>query len=218
MNATLHRLVLIVLIAGWPSGALAHMPAPGMEGFYVGLLYPLSTPAQALLLLALGLMPGGFETDRIRAFLGGFLLGMVTGVLASSSHDAFFYWILGAAIAASGLAALTPGRQECAALALTTVGGFFLGAMSRDAGPVQDQLTVILGTFLSANVALLLVSVNVDWLQEKVALNWVPIAVRVAAAWVAAISLLLLALIAQPILVANQSDASRSNPVLELER
>ena len=63
--------------AAWPVPAYAHSPVPGIEGFYIGLLHPFSTPAQALLMLGLGLLIGGFD----KRFFGWPFLAFVIFVL-----------------------------------------------------------------------------------------------------------------------------------------
>ena len=165
-----------------------------MEGFYQGLAYPFVTPAQMLLLLALGLLAGGFETERIRWFLAVFLIAMLGGIFAMTVSDAVVVALLGLAVGASALAALAPGRFHPVVLAVMAAGGFLIGAMARDPGPWLEQVAVILGTFLGANFGLLLFAVGPDLVKEQAPWSWVPIAFRVAAAWVAAIALLLLAL------------------------
>lgn len=198
MSGAVRLAGLAALAAATPEAAWAHMPAPGMDGFYRGVAYPFVTPPQALLLLALSVMIGSFETYRIRVFLGAFCLAMGLGVLVAADGEAPHAAMLIAATASSTLAALAPGRLWPAALGAVGCGGLLFGLAARDPGPVADQATVIIGTALAVNLALLMISVLVDMVTEQAPRRWASIAVRVVAAWIAAISLLLLALLFAP--------------------
>jgi hydrogenase/urease accessory protein HupE len=70
-----------------PKPAYAHSPIPGIEGFYVGLLHPFSTPSQALLMLGLGLLISGLRQKHYPSGLGVFLFSMLATLLVGPSLD-----------------------------------------------------------------------------------------------------------------------------------
>ena len=194
MSSFTRLIGFLALFVVAPTPALAHMPVPGIEGFYLGLAHPFATPSHALLLLALGVLAGGFETERIQGFLGAFFLGMLTGLLEFGGKFVLHETMLATAVAASALAALAPAGFWMPAISATALGGFLLGVMTRDPGDIQDQLTVIAGTIVGANLGLLFFAAGLDWVREKAPWHWVMVAIRIAAAWISAISLLLFAL------------------------
>ncbi|MEM9724180.1 MAG: hypothetical protein AAF909_01795 [Pseudomonadota bacterium] len=156
------------------------------------------TPSHLLLLLALGVLAGRLETDRIPLFLVAFLLGLAAGVVALGGYALAEATLLAAALTVAVWAALARPRLWRPAAALGGLGGVLMGAMARDPGPLQPQLTVTAGTLLAATLAPLLLAAAVDWVEEQAPGPWVRIATRVAAAWIGAIALLLLALTVAP--------------------
>ena len=179
------------------------MPVPGAEGFYLGLAHPFVTPSHFLLLMALGLLAGSFETDRLREFLGVFFGGVAAGLVLFGGCWQLREAMLAAAIVASVQAALAPARFRSVALSVTALGGVLLGTVARDPGDLEVQLTVITGTVVGANLGMLFISVGADLIREQAPWPWAPVAFRIAAAWIAAIALLLLALLLSPTLVAR---------------
>ncbi len=173
----------------------AHSPVPGIEGFYVGLLHPFSTPAQALLMIGLGLFIAGLEQAHMRnvfsAFFITMLVGILPGIWIAEPDTAMF----GVAMAVCALAALWPGTPLPLALAMIAVGGLFMGQVSiPDPGPERDRIITMSGSFVGANIGLLYVAGGVFFLKERYPQQWLQIGFRVAAAWLGAISLVMLAL------------------------
>lgn len=188
------RGAFLALLSG-AAPAHAHSPVPGIEGFYVGLLHPFSTPSQALLMLGLGFLVGAFAAEKARWLLVGFLVASLVGLAAefrfSNLDPALFSVALGACV----LAALMPGRLAYLALMGAVAGGFLIGDASiPDDGPMQDRLFTMSGSIVGANLALLYVFGATQWINERYRHPSVGIVFRVAAAWAGAISLLMLAL------------------------
>lgn len=175
--------------------ALAHSPVPGIEGFYVGLLHPFSTPSQALLMLGLGFLVGSFAAERARWLLADFLVaslvGLVLGLRLANLDAALF----AAAFAICALAALFPGKLIGLAIAFVCLGGFLIGDASvPDDGPMRDRLFTLSGSIVGANLGLIYLFGGALWIRGRYTWPWVGIAFRVAAAWLGAISLLMFAL------------------------
>jgi hydrogenase/urease accessory protein HupE len=179
--------------------AAAHSPLPGVEGFYAGLLHPLSTPDQAVALLATGLMLGGFAMRRRRPAFGAVTLGLATGMatglaLGTPTSDPA-PWLFGFATLAAALAALAPGRALPLAALLSLGAGTLVGwASLPDAGLPRDRAFTMAGSVTGAALGLLYLAGGLDLLRDRLRAPWLAIALRVLAAWIAAIAFLMLAL------------------------
>ncbi|MEM7251952.1 MAG: HupE/UreJ family protein [Pseudomonadota bacterium] len=184
--------------AAAPSVVFAHAPVEGVEGFYVGIVHPLSTPDQLLALLGLGVMlglrwPAGF--GRIWAV---FLLAMLAGV-AWGQLSGLPLWastaLLLVAIVTTTLAALLPAGIQAASLALAGLVGGLIGVLSTpEPGPLPATIFTIAGSVVGANLALFYVSAGIGALRRKFDQPWFLIGVRVLAAWIGAVSIILIAL------------------------
>ncbi|MBO9410985.1 MULTISPECIES: HupE/UreJ family protein [unclassified Ruegeria] len=184
--------VLLVLAAG---PAAAHSPVPGIKGFYVGLVHPFSTPPQALLMLSLGLLVGGFKPERVRWLLPSFLAASFAGLISAYGLESLDAKMFSIAFAACSTAALFQGKLLPVAIALVCIGAFLIGDASvPEAGPVRDRVFTMSGSMVGANVGFLYLLGGSLWIRERFSKPWVAIAFRVAAAWLGAVSLLMLAL------------------------
>lgn len=189
---------LALALALLPGPAAAHSPVPGIEGFYIGLSHPFSSPGQVLTLLSLGLLFGQRWPERFAlawaVFAAGCVLGAAlgqAGVTPASAEDQ----LLAAALAAGVVAALWPSGPAQLSIALAGIAGVLIGLVSTpDDGPFRAAAITLLGSFVGANLVLLYAAGGVGWLQERVRAAWMRIGLRVAAAWIAAIAALLLAL------------------------
>ena len=181
-----------------PAVAVAHSPIPGIEGFYVGLLHPLSDVAQLLALLALAVMLGlGFRQSAaasLAALALSLLIGIILGQFALTAD-----WLQGGllvvAVAAAATSALLPLLPIMAAVLFALVVGILVGiASTPDPGPLRATLTTLAGSFVGACLLVLYVAGGVDWLRQTYTQHWVQIGIRVVAAWIGAISVLMTAL------------------------
>jgi hydrogenase/urease accessory protein HupE len=190
---------LVLAGACSPDLAFAHgRPIPGLEGFYTGMVHPLSTPPQLLALLALGLLLGqGWPQTFIiawRAFavsvIGGLILG-AAGYGDSVGERA----LIAIALAGSLLAAIAPAWVIIPGTLLASAGGLFLGMVSTpEPGALGATIITITGTYIGANLALFYASGGIGWLRTRFNKPWAVIGFRIIAAWVAAISCLMFAL------------------------
>jgi hydrogenase/urease accessory protein HupE len=178
-----------------PSVAVAHAPVPGVDGFYTGLLHPLSTPSQVLLLLALGFFIGRGTTRAAAVSLALFCVGTLAGVFLGQRAPPPDTGMVVVALLAASLAALAPGRLVPVGLCLAGLGGVGIGIVSRpDPGPLRDVIITAAGALVGTNLAMVYLYGALVWLQERAHHAWLPVALRVAAAWVAAVAVLMLAL------------------------
>lgn len=188
----------ILLCAGATLGAqpaAAHSPVPGIEGFYIGLLHPFSTPAQILLMLGLGLLVGALQPKHIQWAIGVFVFltlgSMLSGLWMADTDTAMF----ALALVLSSSFALWAKIPPPIALLLTAVAAFLLGQVSiPDPGPMRDRVITMTGSFVGANLGLLYLAGGTMYLHERYTQKWVGIAFRIAAAWMGAIALVMLAL------------------------
>ena len=175
--------------------ALAHAPVPGIKGFYIGLIHPFSTPAQALLILGVGLVTAGFPVSKVRWFVSLFFVMSVLGVFVGSATFEPDMAMYCAAVVACTLAALAPGKFPLPVLICAALGGLLIGFVSvPDDGPARDRLFTMTGSIAGANIGLLYLYGISSVIQERFEQDWIGIGFRVLAAWLGAIALLMLAL------------------------
>ena len=182
-------------IALAPGPAAAHAPVPGIEGFYIGLIHPFSTPSQALLMVGLGLVVGSFAVDKVAPLLGAFLVFSFVGLFAGSADWNFETPMFVVAFLACALAALLPGKLQSVAIVFCAIAGFLVGSTSiPDAGPVRDRVATMTGSMVGANVGLLYIFGVMLVINERFTWPGVRVAFRILAAWLGAIALVMLAL------------------------
>jgi hypothetical protein len=188
------RLVWFPFLLG-ADPAFAHAPIPGIKGFYTGLIHPFSTPAQALLILGLGLLIGGLAVEKIRWNWGTFSVSLLAGLIAGSNSLEVDAMMFASAFAACSVAALFPGRLMQVAIVLSAIGGFLTGSASiPEDGEMQDRIITISGSIVGASIGLLYIFGLILVIRERYTWPWVGTALRVVAAWLGAIALLMLAL------------------------
>lgn len=193
MNRFRSLIWLVFLLGAGP--AQAHAPIPGLKGFYIGMLHPFSTPPQALLMIGLGLMVGSFGAARAWPFLGAFLGVAIAGLFIGTAGVEFDWALYGVAVTACAQVALLPGRLMPLALGLTAVGALLIGFYSiPDEGAMRDRIITMTGSMVGANIGLLYLFGATHLIQQRYTWLWVGIAFRVAAAWLGAIALVMLAL------------------------
>lgn len=193
------RLAWLPLLAG--AGPVhAHSPVPGIEGIYVGAIHPFSTPSHVLLMVGLGLLAGAHKAEIARWMLAGFLGACLCGLVFGPRDGIGDATVFAMAFITCSFTALFPRRLLPLAIGLICVGGVMVGVLSiPDDGPARDRIFTMSGSFVGANLGLLYLFGICLVIRERCPWPWVDIAFRVAAAWLAAIALLMLALgFAQP--------------------
>ncbi|WP_158967944.1 hypothetical protein [Chachezhania sediminis] len=194
-----HRWIwLLLAVPGTP--AVAHDASSGLRGLFAGVGHSFSTPSQVLCLLALGLLAGGLVRSGWFPWLGGasaaaFLAGLAAGH-AGLPVDAPLF---AAAFLAAALAALLPGRLPSVAMGLLAAGGFLLGISALpDSGTLVGKAVTIAGSVLGAGLGLVCIAAVADAITARFAAPWVAMGLRVIAAWLGAIALVMLALTVAP--------------------
>lgn len=188
--------LLICLV--FPAAAHAHGTIRGLTGFANGLVHPALVPGQLLALMGLGLALGqqGYEKLRPRLYLFG--AGLCAGLLLSRTiavSVAVDSWLLPVALVSGLCAALQlPAKWADLLLPLALVTGLLVGAGS-SISPLTfwQSVQAFVGSGISAFVLVFYFAglagiIYMDWP------SWVRIGVRVVGSWIAALSLLVLAL------------------------
>lgn len=192
------------LVRGWSGflclcffapGAQAHGALPGMAGFGSGLIHPLVTPAHLLLLLSLALWLAQRRPLQLRAALSTFVPASATGLALSTQIAYAAAWQPLLLCMALGVAALVlTGRRGPAWLPYPAfaLAGLVVGLDSGvDAGaPALAVGVTLLATWLGLSLWLVNGAYYASLLPQR---KWAQIGLRVAASWIAAICLLVLA-------------------------
>ena len=178
-------------VAGWPTGAEAHLVTTGLGPVYDGLLHFVLTPEDLVPVLALALLVGlrGAAHGRRALFVlpAAWLLGGVLGLAAHGSVSpvltSLSFVLLGSLVAADVRLSLA------ATTLLATLLGLAHGYLNGTAMALPGLGAAGLVGIVAAVFALVaLASSCVVPLQAA----WARMSVRVAGSWIAAIGLLLL--------------------------
>ena len=183
---------LLVLAVSEP--ALAHSPIKGIGNFYNGLLHPVLVPAHWLLLIALGLLIGQKGIYVNRAAFAVFLVTTAIGLIGAwLSVGGEMEMILLSAAAIIGLliaSNLSIGSYLSAILAALV--GLLIGIDSaQETLSGRAKLITLIGTGVGICLLLIYSMGFADYFNKK---PWQRVGVRVIGSWVAASSLLVLAL------------------------
>ncbi len=181
-----------------PETSLAHSPIQGIGNFYNGLLHPVLVPAHLLLLMAFGLFLGQQGLKRIEMALGVFaaatIVGLVLAWFSIGTGIENLVLVLSAAVGLLVAISLQMALLWCVIIAL--LAGFLLGidsAQQELSG--QDKLASLFGSGVAIYFLALYPMALADYFKRKV---WQKIAIRIIGSWIAASSLLVLALALAP--------------------
>jgi urease accessory protein len=186
----------IAFFAALPMRAEAHMTAPGMGDFISGVLHPWMTPTHLIILLALGLWLGQHVPLRLALPLKVFVPVSALALALTTCH-----WIVvvpppilvAIAFAAATIVALDARLPGSAAAVLLGAAGLAIGLDSGvETGTPFTIFKTLLGTWVSLGIGLVNIGYYVSLATERKK-KWVDIGVRVAASWIVAISLMMLA-------------------------
>lgn len=181
-----------------PGVSLAHSPIQGIGNFYNGLLHPVLVPAHLLLLVAIGLFLGQQGSRAIQLALGIFAFATVTGLAAAwfsiTGETETLILVLSAVIGLVIAMAPKVALLWCGFGAL--LAGFLLGIDSaQEALSGKDKLLTLFGSGVAIYFLVLYPIALADYSNKKA---WQKIGIRVVGSWVAASSLLVLALSFSP--------------------
>jgi hydrogenase/urease accessory protein HupE len=177
-----------------PKFSLAHSPIEGIDKFYGGLLHPVFVPAHLLLLIALGLFIGQRGAKDNQSAVLVFVVAVAVGLIAAwfSVGNSLEVLILSGAALVGILivSSFAVNRLLCALIA--ALAGLLLGADSaQDTLSDKEKFVSLLGNGLGLYLLFLYPMGLADIFNKK---PWQKIGVRVIGSWIAASSLLVLAL------------------------
>lgn len=187
-----------VLAAG---PASAHSTLPGLEGFYAGITLPVAEPALGIATGALALAAAQAGTERIPRHTAVFLCALLagfgaaaTGVLTPPVEMALLGMALVSALTtAAGLA----GTVAVPLLAAAT--GALAGITALpDPGSGDGWTVTTAGGLIGPLLMFLVISGALDALRERIGGQVAAIGLRIFAAWIAAVALMMLALLLGP--------------------
>ncbi|HZX24180.1 MAG TPA: HupE/UreJ family protein [Woeseiaceae bacterium] len=190
-------LFLAATLGVLPAAAHAHSPVEGMNEFYNGVLHPLLVPAHILLILATGLFIGQRGPRENRLALPAFFLAAAAGLALAGAGVApdTVGGLLLAGTTAIGLLTAA-GRRAPLPLypAAGAFAGFFLGFDSTpEALDGRERILALVGTGVGLNLWLIYACGIADFFSKK---PWQRVGLRILGSWVAASSILVLALTA----------------------
>ncbi|MBA6412510.1 HupE/UreJ family protein [Parahaliea sp. F7430] len=189
------RSFLLLVGLSLPQIAWSHSPIAGIGQFYGGLLHPLMVPAHALALTVFALLIGQSGIRAMRLGYPPFMLCLAVGLVLAGFDISLGLnseqGLLVIALLCAALVALQ-WRPPLSLFAVLGTGlGVLIGADSGVQGlSRQETFAALLGCWLGATIALIVVAGVVELLQRP----WQRIGVRVIGSWGVASSVLVLAL------------------------
>jgi urease accessory protein len=186
------RTGLLVLVLLAPAPALAHLPIEGVGGFYGGLLHPILVPTHVLSLLALGVCIGQQRARRMALLI--FALALVAGLIAIAF--AVVQTVAGDILLANAavlgiLIATARTLPQSLVWIFAAIAG---AALALDSPPqavtIAEGYAMLIGTALGACIAL----ETIVEVAARLARPWQRLAVRILGSWIAASSILALAI------------------------
>jgi hypothetical protein len=177
-----------------PCSAEAHYVIEGVGGFPGGFLHPLLAPAHSLLLVGLGLLIGQQSARDRRILILLFVLAALGAIVAvafaATADNADLAVLLAATLA--GLLAAAGYRLPVvvpALIAAPAAAALILDSVPAVISP-SETLLALAGSLIAAGAALFLVTAVTAEPQHQ----WQRIGVRILAAWIATVAILVLAL------------------------
>jgi hydrogenase/urease accessory protein HupE len=186
--------VLFFILPILPDIALAHTPIAGINNFYNGLLHPFFVPEQLLLILAIGLFLGQRKPRNNKSVIA--ILVAATGIglaahLFITIESLEIYLLIMAALC-SVLTAANADVSHYWKSGICLLSGLSLGLDSAQQSlSGVDKLLSLLGSGVGILLLALYLMAFVDYMNKK---PWQMTGIRIAGSWIAASSLLTLAL------------------------
>jgi hydrogenase/urease accessory protein HupE len=187
-------LLLFACLLAFPAAAHAHSPIKGTGDFVNGLLHPLTTPSQVLLIIGLGLLAGRRRPFNMKTpmvvfiVLSGAALILATVCPVKSVHPAV---LLAIALCAGTLLAIDKNPDTLPFCALFAAGAIAMGLDSAvETGSAATMAKTLLGNWLSLVVLVYDIAIYVSLGGEA---KWLKVGLRIFGSWIIAISLMVLA-------------------------
>ena len=191
-------LILGVLALGFPVLALAHSPYPGVRGFYVGAMHPLTTPSHVLLIIAISILLGLRVTEGRMRYLIAVFTATATGLISAfvlSGVIPSALLILLVTTVMGGLIIVPTSLPGWVFIMLAGLSGFLLALESiPDPGAFLDVLITVIGSLVGIHYLIMYGSKGTEYALERWNSQVLQIGIKVVGSWITAIGLLMLAL------------------------
>lgn len=189
------RIAALIALALLPAQAWAHGGLPvGGGGFNAGLAHPVLAVEQFLALLAFGLLLGQQPGPFARSPLAVLAAGLAIGLAAGPIFDGLTLMTLAIALIFGGLLAAALRIAVWGLAAMAAALGVIVGAdTDLAAGPPGDMVALVT-PFAGVLIGVFLIVLNAAALASLARRPPLPVALRVAGSWIAAIALMVLAL------------------------
>ncbi|MGF1620176.1 MAG: HupE/UreJ family protein [Rhodomicrobiaceae bacterium] len=178
------------------SPAQAHEFIPGVTGFPALMLHPVFLTHQLACIVLAGLAAGRTQSVAAWGFLPAFAVGLVAGQWLSSAAPSLFWYFwhmtLVVILAASATVAAFGRLPALVSIPIVALLGAVIGLDTQGEGPAfSDMAQAAAATFLTGALIIL----AIGSLVSRPLPQWADVLVRVVAAWIAASSLMALALL-----------------------
>ena len=196
--------VLVVCLLSVAGNADAHSMVKGVGDFYAGLLHVLTALEHVLPFIALSLLAGQrgmkMQADAVLLVFPIALMIGATAALRLPPLPGLAFFNIASAILLGGLVASAWPLPRAVFYGLVVAFGLSHGFANGEAVTETTKAYLfILGIGLAGLAVLAYGTLMVDFLLKRKA-TWIPIAVRVAGSWIAAIGVLVLATAGRTIL------------------
>jgi len=181
-----------------PMLAHAHSPYPGVRGFYVGAMHPLTTPSHVLLIIAISILLGIRVTEGRMRYLAAIFSMTAVGLILAFVLASFFPAALLILLLTTVLGVLIIIPTALPGWAFTAFAGAsgFLLAMESipDPGAFLDVLITVFGSLVGIHYLIMYGSKGASYTLERWDSQVMQIGIKVVGSWITAIGLLMLAL------------------------
>lgn len=191
------RLLALALLC-ITEAAMAHSPIKGLDSFYAGFLHPVFVPAHVLSLLVLGILIGQQAAKSLQPVVIVFLLAAAAGLVLAGAGQGYDVTplLLGMAAAVGLLVALARPLPLPVSIVTALIVGVLIGIDSaQDELVGRARIAALLGSGVAVYLLVLYALVFTDYFSRHA---WQRIGLRIVGSWVAAASLLVLALTLTP--------------------
>ena len=177
----------------------AHGSIPGAEGFIRAIPHPVFEPLQGLALAALSMLTGRTDPSRSSyawlVFAGTAALGLILGVLFLADRPVPLTLLLGVSLIIGLAVAAFEVPLHKLVYGLSVVTGLVIGANAVSTGD-EGRFVTSLGSLIGGFALYIYITAGTIWLKGKEeGQPWLHLVPRVAASWIAAISIILMAAI-----------------------
>lgn len=185
---------IVVLISDGKMFTPGHVAVEGLGELGNGALHPFVTPAHVLVIAAVGILLGQRLPFRLTKPMAALAIGSAAGLLATTSgwpQELPQPLLLAIALAIAAWVTIERQVPVSALAAVTAAGGLVIGLDSAaPPGTPAETAKTLAGTWFAINASIGYLALCLSHSEGR---PWARIALRIAASWIIAIALLVLA-------------------------